>query len=143
MWSGPFHKVAAEHSKQSGAPRGYARVGQAQPIYLKTWTVAEPDCSRGTIMYRRGLLITLAAVSVLVTTGACAGTSSGTITFKGSVTTPASASVAIYSSNQAGLTGDKSIQSVRDARAALSIDLLDYFAMYAPSNAKLVSVAYQ
>jgi len=112
-------------------------------MYLKTRMVVIPDCSGGTIMYRCGLLITLAAVPLLVATAAHAGTSSGTITFTGRVCAPASAAIYADSRKQIAYVRDERVQPLRDARAALSSDVLDYFATYAPSNAKLVSVAYQ
>lgn len=66
----------------------------------------------------------------------------GTIHFTGLVYTPASASIWLGRSGELSATHDEHIYALATAQKLMPSDVLDYFASYAPQNAKLVSVTY-
>lgn len=67
----------------------------------------------------------------------------GVITFSGSVVQPTSVPVAAQIPSQLDPGTAITVESLTQARARLSSDLLDYFAQYAKPHTKLVNVVYQ
>ena len=92
-------------------------------------------------MYYRRLSITLFAITLLVTTAHAA--QSGRIEFHGRIFVPAAASMAMQTHNQINAIQTTRTQTLSEARAALPVEALDYFATYARGNARLVSAVYQ
>jgi hypothetical protein len=72
-----------------------------------------------------------------------ATTSGGTITFNGSIAQTASASMTAVRSSQAEPVQTTQVYALAEAQRRFSSDVLDYFATYAPGNAKLISVTYR
>ncbi|WP_430389543.1 hypothetical protein [Dyella sp. 20L07] len=92
-------------------------------------------------MCHRRLSIALFAITLFATTAHAAH--SGSIEFRGRIFAPASAFMANQMHNQAHAMQMTHTQTLAEARVALSVDALNYFATYARGNAALVSATYQ
>jgi hypothetical protein len=91
-------------------------------------------------MKTRYVLITLFALCMHATSIHAA--TSGAIRFSGLVYEPASAAVTFDASKHRQLEQTRQTCSLSTAQAVLLSDVLNYFATYAPKDAKLVSVVY-
>ena len=67
----------------------------------------------------------------------------GTITFHGAIIRSTDAPSATAINAPSNLVESVSNQLLGQARTSLSSDVLDFFATYAPPDAKLISVAYK
>ena len=95
-------------------------------------------------MKHRNLCVPLLVACALSSTAqATTFSASGVISFHGSVSRPTSMSVVTEVLSPTDSATARTIESLAQARARLSSDLLDYFAQYAKPNTKVVSVAYQ
>ncbi|RDS80483.1 hypothetical protein DWU98_13775 [Dyella monticola] len=71
-----------------------------------------------------------------------ATTASGIIQFTGKVYAPASAAMALSTSNASRSLNEAQTYALRNAQRMLPCEVLDYFATYAAKDAKFVSVSY-
>lgn len=84
----------------------------------------------------------LAALSLVLGNPVTAGAASGVIRFSGRVVVPTSIPLTYSATAPADEAVIRQVYTLRDAQRILATDVLDYFATYAPTDARLVSVTY-